>query len=54
MPKPGDADYDDDYVEALRLFADDSEYPIFPFYTANQADQAEAAAGATRAATTSR
>ena len=41
MPKPGDADYDDDYVDALRLFADDSEYPIFPFYTANQADQAE-------------
>ncbi|TXK09651.1 OmpL47-type beta-barrel domain-containing protein [Microbacterium hatanonis] len=41
VPKPGDADYDDDYVEALRLFADDKEYPIFPFYTANQADQAE-------------
>lgn len=45
MPKPGDADYDDDYVEALRLFADDAQYPIFPFYTANQADKAEAAAG---------
>ena len=44
MPKPGDADYDDDYVEALRLWADDKEYPIFPFYTANQADKAEAAA----------
>ena len=41
VPKPGDEDYDDDYVDALRLFADDSEYPIFPFYTANQADQAE-------------
>ncbi len=44
MPKPGDADYDDDYVDALRLWADDKEYPIFPFYTANQADKAEAAA----------
>ncbi|GAA4196127.1 Ig-like domain-containing protein [Microbacterium oryzae] len=43
MPKPGDADYDDDYVEALRLFGDDAEYPIFPFTTANQADKAEAA-----------
>lgn len=40
VPKPGDADYDDDYVQALRLFADDKQYPIFPFYTANQADQA--------------
>ena len=40
VPKPGDADYKDDYVEALRLFADDEQYPIFPFYTANQADQA--------------
>jgi hypothetical protein len=45
VPKPGDADYDDDYVEALRLFADGGEYPIFPFFTANQADKAEAAAG---------
>ncbi len=40
VPKPGDPDYDDDYVDALRLFADDEQYPIFPFYTANQADQA--------------
>lgn len=40
VPKPGDADYNDDYVQALRLFADDKQYPIFPFYTANQADQA--------------
>ena len=40
VPKPGDADYKDDYVQALRLFADDKQYPIFPFYTANQADQA--------------
>ncbi|MGK9220125.1 Ig-like domain-containing protein [Microbacterium barkeri] len=44
MPKPGDEDYADDYVDALRLFADDAEYPIFPFTTANQADKAEAAA----------
>lgn len=44
MPREGDADYDDDYVEALRLFAQDDQYPIFPFYTANQADKAEAAA----------
>lgn len=44
MPKPGDADYDDDYVEALRLWADDAEYPVFPFYTANQKDKAAAAA----------
>lgn len=41
VPRPGDPDYDDDYVDALRLFADDEQYPIFPFYTANQADQAE-------------
>ncbi|MBS1906451.1 MAG: Ig-like domain-containing protein [Actinobacteria bacterium] len=44
MPKPGDADYDDDYVQALRLWADDAQYPIFPFYTANQADKAASAA----------
>ncbi|UFU06859.1 OmpL47-type beta-barrel domain-containing protein [Ruania halotolerans] len=44
MPREGEADYDDDYVEALRLFGDADEYPIFPFYTANQADKAEAAA----------
>ena len=44
MPKPGDADYDDDYAAALRLFADDKEFPVFPFYTADQADKAEAAA----------
>jgi hypothetical protein len=44
MPKPGDADYDQPYVEALRLFADDTQYPIFPFTTANQADKAAAAA----------
>lgn len=31
------------YTDALRLFADPALYPIFPFYTANQADKAEAA-----------
>ena len=31
------------YTNALRLFDDPAEYPIFPFYTANQADKAEAA-----------
>jgi len=41
VPQPGDEDYDDDYVEALRLWQDYDEYPIFPFYTANQADAAE-------------
>ncbi|MFC3688004.1 Ig-like domain-containing protein [Aquipuribacter hungaricus] len=41
VPKPGDADYDDDYTEALRLWKYADEYPIFPFYTANQADAAE-------------
>ena len=44
MPKPGDADYTQPYVEALRLFADDQQYPVFPFTTANQADKAAAAA----------
>ncbi|GAA1647389.1 OmpL47-type beta-barrel domain-containing protein [Actinoplanes couchii] len=33
-----------EYREALRLFADDAQYPIFPFTTANQADKAAAAA----------
>ncbi|WP_229075829.1 discoidin domain-containing protein [Actinoplanes sp. DH11] len=32
------------YREALRLFADPAEYPLFPFYTANQKDKAAAAA----------
>lgn len=41
MPKPGDADYEQPYVEALRLFADADQYPVFPFYTANQVDQAD-------------
>jgi hypothetical protein len=34
----------DEYRQALRLFADPAEYPIFPFYTANQKDKAAAAA----------
>ncbi|WP_298458840.1 OmpL47-type beta-barrel domain-containing protein [uncultured Cellulomonas sp.] len=45
VPQPGDADYDDDYVEALRLWRYYDEYPIFPFYTANQVDAAERGAG---------
>jgi Bacterial Ig-like domain (group 4)/F5/8 type C domain len=32
-----------EYKEALRLWRDAGEYPIFPFFTANQADKAEAA-----------
>jgi hypothetical protein len=32
------------YRQALRLFDDPDEYPIFPFFTANQVDKAEAAA----------
>ncbi|MEU4564529.1 discoidin domain-containing protein [Actinoplanes sp. NPDC023936] len=32
------------YREALRLFAEPAQYPIFPFYTANQVDKAAAAA----------
>ena len=32
------------YREALRLWADPAEYPIFPTFTANQKDKAEAAA----------
>ncbi|MFB9177939.1 discoidin domain-containing protein [Dactylosporangium sucinum] len=34
----------DEYKQALRLFADPAEYPIFPFFTANQKDKAAAAA----------
>ncbi|HST86725.1 MAG TPA: discoidin domain-containing protein [Kineosporiaceae bacterium] len=34
----------DQYKQALRLFADPAEYPIFPFFTANQKDKAAAAA----------
>ena len=32
------------YRQALRLFDDPAQYPLFPFYTANQADKAAAAA----------
>ncbi|MFC8848286.1 MULTISPECIES: discoidin domain-containing protein [unclassified Micromonospora] len=32
------------YRQALRLFADPAEYPVFPFFTANQKDKAAAAA----------
>ncbi len=34
----------DQYRQALRLYADPAEYPIFPFFTANQKDKAAAAA----------
>jgi hypothetical protein len=34
----------DQYKQSLRLFADPAEYPIFPFFTANQKDKAAAAA----------
>ncbi|WEV53191.1 discoidin domain-containing protein [Bifidobacterium sp. ESL0704] len=41
MPAEGDSDYKDDYENALRLLADADEHPIFPFATANQADDKE-------------
>jgi hypothetical protein len=34
----------DQYRQALRLFNDPADYPVFPFYTANQRDKAAAAA----------
>ncbi len=34
----------DTYKQALRLYDSPSQYPIFPFYTANQVDKAAAAA----------
>jgi len=34
----------DQYKQALRLYADPAEYPIFPSFTANQRDKAAAAA----------
>jgi len=34
----------DQYRQALRLFDNPAEYPIFPFFTANQVDKAAAAA----------
>lgn len=33
-----------DYREAFRLYGDPNEFPIFPFYTADQSDKAAAAA----------
>lgn len=38
MPASGDSDYSDDYEQALRLFAQSDEFPVFPFFTANQKD----------------
>ncbi|MCM6761532.1 Ig-like domain-containing protein [Rathayibacter sp. ZW T2_19] len=38
MPKPGDADFDQKYLDAFRLFVDSEQYAPFPFYTANQKD----------------
>jgi hypothetical protein len=35
----------DQYKQALRLFADPAEYPVFPFYTANQKDKAASGTG---------
>ena len=35
----------DNYKQALRYYADAEQFPIMPFYTANQADQIEAGAG---------
>ena len=35
-----DATGNEDYNKALRLFEDSNEFPIFPFFTANQADKA--------------
>jgi hypothetical protein len=36
-----------EYKQALRYYADAREFPIMPFYTANQRDQAEAGSGGT-------
>lgn len=38
MPSEDDKDYNDDYESALRLLGDADQHPIFPFATANQAD----------------
>ena len=35
---------EDEFTDSLDLFADPAQYPVFPFYTANQADKAAAAA----------
>lgn len=42
MPSSDDEDYNDDYEDAFRLFSDADQYPVFPFFTANQADKEEA------------
>jgi hypothetical protein len=41
----GIAPNDDNYKQAFRYYADADQFPIMPFYTANQADQVEAGAG---------
>lgn len=41
IPSEGEEGYQAEYEEALRLFADADEFPIFPFFTANQADKEE-------------
>lgn len=37
----------DNYKQALRYYTDAKQFPIMPFYTANQTDQAEAGSGGT-------
>jgi len=44
MPKPDGTATSQSYLEALRYFGDKNEFPIFPFYTADQKDKAAAAA----------
>ncbi|NUS15084.1 MAG: Ig-like domain-containing protein [Streptomyces sp.] len=44
IPTPDGTATADSYVEALRYFADKDEFPIFPFYTADQKDKAAATA----------
>ncbi len=41
----GIAPKNDNYIQAFRYYADAVQFPIMPFYTANQADQVEAGAG---------
>ena len=41
MPSEGEDGYKAEYEDALRLFEDADEFPIFPFFTANQADKEE-------------
>ncbi|WP_051950805.1 Ig-like domain-containing protein [Actinacidiphila yeochonensis] len=44
IPKPDGTAANDAYTQALRYFADQNEFPIFPFYTADQKDKAAATA----------